>query len=62
MPRLIHNGVLVHHHQEIIGRAIHRQVATYAPHDPEEPLSLQDHDQPVRYRNIWIRRLQPYDR
>jgi hypothetical protein len=58
---VVHNGILVHHHQEIIGRATHRHVATYAPHAPEEPLSLQDHDQAVRYRNIWIRRLKPYD-
>ena len=58
---VVHNGVLMHHRQEIIGRAIHRRVATYAPHGPEEPLSLQDHGYPVRYRNIWIRRLKPYD-
>ena len=24
---------------------------------PEESLSLQDHDQPVRFRNIWVRKL-----
>ncbi|SRR6266545_1464079 len=59
---VIHNGVLAHHHQEIIGRAVHRRVATYAPHGAEEPLSLQDHKQPVHYRNIWIRRLKGYDR
>jgi hypothetical protein len=58
---VVHNGVLVQHHQEFIGRAIHRRVATYVPHDPEEPLSLQDHNQPVRFRNIWIRRLKSYD-
>jgi hypothetical protein len=58
---VIHNGVLVHHRQEIIGRAIHRRVGTYAPHGPEESFSLQDHHQPVRYRNIWIRRLKGYD-
>ena len=58
---VVHNGILVHHHQEIIGRAIHRKVATYAPHAPEESLSLQDHNQPVSYRNIWIRRLHGYD-
>lgn len=55
------NGVLVHHRQEIIGRMAHRVVGTYAPHEPEEPLGLQDHDVPVRYRNIWIRRLTGYD-
>ena len=58
---VVHNGILVHHKQPIIGRAIHRRVATYAPHQPEEPLSLQDHNRPVRYRNIWVRRLKPYD-
>jgi hypothetical protein len=58
---VVHNGVLVHHRQEILGRAIHRRVATYAPHAAEEPLSLQDHGRPVRYRNIWVRKLKPYD-
>ncbi len=58
---VVHNGVLVHNHQEIIGAAVHRRVAKYTPHGPEEPLSLQDHGQTVRYRNIWIRRLRPYD-
>src|SRR5574340_126653 len=56
-----HNGVMVHHHQAIIGRAIHRRVATYTPHNPEEPLSLQDHGRPMRYRNVWIRKLKGYD-
>jgi hypothetical protein len=59
---VIHNGVLVHHHKEIIGRMAHRVVGTYAPHDPLEPLGLQDHDTAVRYRNIWVRRLAGYDR
>ncbi len=58
---VVHNGVLMHHHQEIQGPAIHRRVATYRPHGAEEPLSLQDHGHPVRYRNIWIRRLKGYD-
>jgi hypothetical protein len=58
---VVHNGVLVHHRQEILGRAIHRRVASYTPHGPEEPLSLQDHNRAVRYRNIWIRRLKKYD-
>ena len=52
------NGVLVQNHMEQLGTTIWRQVPTYKAHAAEEPLSLQDHSQPVRYRNIWIRRLQ----
>jgi hypothetical protein len=33
----------------------------YTAHDAELPLLLQDHNHPVRYRNVWIRRLQGYD-
>ena len=58
---IFYNGVLVHHHKEIIGSMAHRAVGTYAPHEPEEPLMLQDHDTLVRYRNIWVRRLKGYD-
>ena|SRR5579883_687028 len=55
------NGVLLHHHKELIGNTPHRQVGKYTPHAAEEPLVLQDHDTPVRYRNIWARRIGPYD-
>ncbi|MBI3471254.1 MAG: DUF1080 domain-containing protein [Candidatus Solibacter usitatus] len=58
---VFHNGVLTHHRQEITGRMAHKVVGTYAPHAPEEPLGLQNHDTPVRYRNIWVRRLGGYD-
>jgi hypothetical protein len=58
---MFHNGVLMHHRQPILGGVRHREVATYEPHDPEDSLVLQNHDVPVRYRNIWIRRLAGYD-
>ena len=54
---VFHNGVLTHHHQEIMGAVVHRDVAKYQPHEAAEHLMLQDHNAKVRYRNIWIRRL-----
>ena len=56
------NGVLLHHHKEAMGPTVHRALASYAPQPAEDSLVLQDHQQPVRYRNIWIRRLGGYDR
>lgn len=58
---VLFNGVLVHHHQELIGPMAHKVVRAYEPHGAEEPLVLQDHDTKARYRNIWARRLKPYD-
>ncbi|MCY2959393.1 MAG: DUF1080 domain-containing protein [Planctomycetota bacterium] len=54
---VVHNGVVVHANQAFLGATQHRAVATYSPHEPELPLALQDHGDPVRYRNIWIRKL-----
>jgi hypothetical protein len=55
------NGVLLHAHKEVMGPTVHRAVAKYATQPDEDGLMLQDHQQPVRYRNIWIRRLHGYD-
>jgi hypothetical protein len=58
---VIHNGVLLHNHKESMGPMIYRQVAHYIPQPAEDSLMLQNHNQPVRFRNIWIRRLKAYD-
>jgi hypothetical protein len=56
------NGVLLHNHKELMGPTVHRQLAHYVDQPAEDSLVLQDHQQPVRYRNIWIRRVGAYDR
>ncbi|HUS07288.1 MAG TPA: DUF1080 domain-containing protein, partial [Bryobacteraceae bacterium] len=50
---VFHNGVLMHHHQEIMGGMQHRKLPVYAAHAAEEPLALQNHDTKTRYRSVW---------
>ena len=55
------NGVLLHNRKELMVPTVHRELAKYASQPKEDSLVLQDHRTPVRYRNIWIRRLGAYD-
>ena len=54
---VFHNGVLVQDNTIITGRTVHAARAHYEPHADELPLLLQDHGNPIRYRDIWIREL-----
>jgi len=51
------NGVLVQDHAELKGTTAHNSPGVYKQHAEKEPLLLQDHGNPVRFRNIWIRQL-----
>jgi hypothetical protein len=54
---VLHNGILVQDSQVLIGATKHRVVGSYEPHGDAEPILLQDHGNPTRFRNIWARRL-----
>jgi len=58
---VFHNGVLVHDHVQLSGgtgwRGPH-SVTHYVPHGDKGPLELQDHGNPVLFRNIWVRELE----
>jgi hypothetical protein len=55
------NGVVLHNRKESMGPMVYRQVAHYEPQPAENSLVLQNHNNPVRYRNIWVRRVGGYD-
>ncbi|MFK5955784.1 MAG: DUF1080 domain-containing protein [Planctomycetota bacterium] len=52
---LLHNGVLVHHNRELLGPTVHRTLPPRGAHPSKLPLKLQNHGDPVRFRNIWVR-------
>src|SRR6478672_12739539 len=54
---VLHNGVLIQNNVEIYGLTYHDRPALYIAHSPQASLKLQDHGDPIRYRNIWIRPL-----
>ncbi|NUQ64891.1 MAG: DUF1080 domain-containing protein [Pirellulales bacterium] len=52
---VFHNGVLVHHNQEIYGETLHARLPEYKVGQEQGPLVLAAHNNPVRFRNIWLR-------
>ncbi len=56
---VLQNGVVVQAHFQLEGGTFYDQPVHYEPHAAKEPLRLQDHGNPVQFRNIWIRELTP---
>jgi hypothetical protein len=67
---VLHNGVVLHHRKEFLGQTdgvgtvAHTALGAYPaqPHPPEVFIELQDHSNPVRFRNVWIRKIGEYDK
>ena len=54
---VVHNGIVIQDAVEPWGPTSWLEPKPYHPHADKLPLALQDHGNPVRYRNIWLREL-----
>ena len=54
---VFHNGVLVQNNVELTGPTAWLERQPYRAHPEKLPISLQDHGNPVRFRNLWVREL-----
>lgn len=57
----LHNGVAIQNHFQLLGDTPFNRPPQYNKLDPAQPIRLQDHGNPVRYRNIWVRELKPIE-
>jgi hypothetical protein len=53
-----HNGILVQDHVALTGPTAHQDRPPYEQHAARRPLLLQDHNNAVRFRNVWLRELE----
>jgi len=54
---VFHNGVLVVNHHQLWGSTFWHRPSVYEAHEPMLPISLQDHGNKIKFRNIWVREI-----
>lgn len=55
---VLHNGILVHDAVELLGATANQRRAAYRAHADRLPIKLQDHGNPTKFRNIWVREIE----
>jgi hypothetical protein len=55
---VMHNGILVQNNEVIFGPTAPVPPYRYTAHADALPFTLQDHSHPVRFRNIWVRKIE----
>lgn len=58
---VFHNGVVIQHRYALQGSTDYTKPPAYTAHADAMPISLQDHGNPVKFRNIWVRELKLSD-
>lgn len=56
---VVHNGIAIHADTEILGPTAWHKPPQAMPHAEALPIMIQDHGNPVQFRSIWIRPLEP---
>ena len=56
---VVHNGVAIHSDTVIKGPTAWHEPPAYRPHPDALPIRIQDHGNPVQFRNIWVRPIEP---
>ncbi len=52
---VLHNGVVIHNHFELQGSTSYTEPPKYTKHADKLPIHIQNHGNPLRFRNIWVR-------
>jgi len=52
---VLHNGIVIHNHFELQGSTSYVAPPAYKMHPAKLPFHIQNHGNPTRFRNIWIR-------